>query len=235
MRIITGTALAYLIVGGAAMAADMAVSPSFVVPAMSAPWTGFYLGVNAGGGSGDARNDFGFATVDLATHGAFGGGQIGYNWQTGPFVYGAEADIQASSLKGSIATPCAAGGCLLPLSASFSQSMPWFGTVRGRVGYAQAGWLLYATGGYAYGDVDTTATAAAGPVAAQLATNQFADGWTAGGGAELAILPRWSVKLEYLHIDIARSTGFAFVGVPTIGDQLHVRSDVARAGVNYRF
>ena len=150
-------------------------------------------------------------------------------------MYGLEADIQGSSIKGSIATPCGAGGCPLPLSASFSQSMPWFGTLRGRVGYAQAGWLLYATSGYAYGEVDTTATAVAGPVAAQLGTNQFADGWTAGGGAELALAPRWSVKVEYLHIDVARSTGFAFVGLPATGDQIHARSDVARAGVNFRF
>jgi outer membrane immunogenic protein len=234
VRIITATTLASIALGGVAAAADMAVPP--VPVALPAPWQGFYLGVNAGGTFGDANNDFGFASVDLPLKGAMGGGQIGYNWQAGPMVYGLETDFQGSSLKGSISTPCLAPLCGLPLSASYSQELRWFGTVRGRVGYAQAGWVLYATGGYAYGHVDTNATATAGPVSAQLSTSETANGWTAGAGAEMLLAPRWSVKIEYLYVDLGHvTTSFPIAGLPTINDSTHVNFNVVRAGANFRF
>jgi outer membrane immunogenic protein len=122
------------------------------------------------------------------------------------------------------------------VSATFSQELPWFGTVRGRIGYAQAGWLLYATGGYAYGRVDTNATAIAGPVSAQLTTSEIAGGWTAGAGAEMLLTPSWSVKVEYLYADLGRVTNsFPIVGLPTVNDSTHVNFNVVRAGANFRF
>src|SRR5262249_28584483 len=185
---------------------------------------------------GDANNDFGFATVDLPLKGAIGGVQVGYNWQTGPLVVGVETDFQGSSLKGSISTPCIAGTCGVPLNGTFSQETDWFGTVRGRVGYAQAGWLLYATGGYAYGRVKTDATATAGPASAQLSTSEMANGWTAGAGVELLLAPRWSVKLEYLYVDLGRvTTSFPILGALAVNDSNHVNFNVVRAGANFRF
>jgi outer membrane immunogenic protein len=234
MRIIAGAAIACVISSGIAGAADMAVPPAPIAP--PAPWTGFYLGLNAGGGVGDANNNLGFASVDLPLKGAIGGGQIGYNWQAGPMVLGLETDFQGSSVKGTISAPCIAPLCGLPLSATFSQEIPWFGTVRGRAGYAQAGWLLYATGGYAYGRVDTNATAIAVPVSAQLTTSQFASGWTAGAGAEVLLTPSWSVKVEYLNVDLGHvSSSFPIVGLPTLNNSAHVNFNVVRAGANFRF
>ena len=177
MRIIASAALAYLMVSGLAVAADMQLPPRpLYVPQAAPTWGGFYLGANAGGGIGTADNDFSFASVEIPLKGVIGGGQIGYNWQTGPIVFGAEADFQGSSMKGSVSTPCLPPSCSPTLTASYSQELPWFGTVRGRVGYAQSGWLLYATGGYAYGEINTNATATAGGLTAQLSRSQINNG-----------------------------------------------------------
>jgi outer membrane immunogenic protein len=241
MRITSVTALAYISIGGMAAAADLRApiyTPVQDIPA----WAGFYIGANGGGAVGSSDNDFNiaggptFASVDLSMKGAIGGGQVGYNWQTGAMVLGVEADFQGSSLKGSISTPCIAPACALPLTARFSQELSWFGTVRARVGYAQAGWLLYATGGYAYGRVETDATATAGPVTASLSTSETSSGWTAGAGAEVLFAPRWSVKVEYLYVDLGRATtSYVFTGLPTLNDSKNVTFNVFRAGVNYKF
>src|SRR4051812_17074985 len=198
MRIIVG-ALTLSMAGGVALAADMAIprtAPAIpAVVAEGANWTGFYIGVNAGGGFGTADNDFSvagspsFASVELPLKGGLGGGQIGNNWQSGVMVYGLEADFQGTSLKGSVSTPCVPPFCGAPLTASFTQELPWFGTARGRLGYTQAGWLLYATGGYAYGRVETRATATAGPVTAALSRSETGSGWTVGGGTEVMLAP----------------------------------------------
>jgi outer membrane immunogenic protein len=232
MRLVAGTALAYLMIGGLAVAADMQMPrPVFAPPAPT--WGGFYLGLNAGGGFGTADNNFSFASVELPLKGAIGGGQIGYNWQTGPVVFGLETDFQGSTMKGSISTPCVTPSCATTLTASYTQELPWFGTVRGRVGYAQAGWLLYATGGYAYGQVNATATAA--PLSAQISTSQINNGWTVGAGAEMLLSPRWSAKLEYLYVDLGQAnTSYVFPGLATLNDANHVTVNAVRAGVNFR-
>lgn len=109
-------------------------------------WTGFYIGVN--GGYGGTAND-----GPLSPSGGFGGGQIGYNWQGlfgySPWVLGIEADFQGSGISDSIGY---AGDYL-------QTSLNWFGTVRGRVGYSFGPALLYATGGFAYGEVEAKAGA----------------------------------------------------------------------------
>jgi outer membrane immunogenic protein len=197
---------------------------------------GFYLGFNVGGGIGTADNDFGFASVSLPLKGAIGGGQLGYNWQTGPVVFGLETDFQGSTMKGNISTPCIAPACTTTLTASYSQELPWFGTARARVGYAQAGWLLYATGGYAYGEVDTNASAMTGAVSAQLSRSQINSGWTVGAGAELLLAPHWSAKVEYLYVDLGQANNsYIFPGVATLNDSTHVTFNALRAGVNFRF
>jgi opacity protein-like surface antigen len=236
MRIMTSAALTYVMIGGLAIAADMQVPRPAYIPAPPAPtWGGFYLGGNIGGAFGTADNNFSFASVSIPLKGVIGGGQIGYNWQTGPIVFGAEADFQGSSMKGSISTPCIAPSCSTTLTASYSQSLPWFGTVRGRLGYAQSGWLLYATGGYAYGEVDTNASATAGALSAQLSRSQINNGWTVGAGAELMLAPRWSAKLEYLYVDLGNANNsYVFPGVATLNDSTHVTINAVRAGVNFR-
>jgi outer membrane immunogenic protein len=175
-----------------------------------------------------------FATADTAVFGAVGGGQAGFNWQSGELVVGAEGDFDWSNLKGSISaqcTPCAVGA-----NASLEHDVDWFGTARARIGYAADGWLVYATGGYAFGRVALKGTATGGGVNASLTQNATPSGWTIGGGTELALGPNWSAKLEYLYVDLGTVTSTIVVpGAPTLADSARIQMNVVRAGVNYRF
>jgi outer membrane immunogenic protein len=152
-------------------------------------------------------------------------------------VLGAEADFQLANLKGSLdAPPCPAAACGVALSARFSQKMPWFGTVRGRVGLASDGWMAYVTGGYAYARLETVATATAGPLTDTLTRNDMRSGWAAGAGVEVALISKWSAKLEYLHLDLGTKDGtFALTGLPVIHDSVRLNTNLVRAGVNFRF
>ncbi len=118
-------------------------------------------------------------------------------------------------------------------AGSFAQKLPWFGTVRARLGFEPIDRVLfYATGGLAYGEVDTsaaftvTATSLGGTAtttASESATNTEI-GWTVGGGIEWAFWERWSVKVEYLYIDFGtfNNTLTGFGAFPTIMVSLHV-------------
>ena len=233
---------------GLAAAADMPRGPRR--PATPLPpetsvylgWSGFYLGLNAGGGIANVDSAFSapgapaFASVNNSLTGAIGGVQAGFNWQTGVTVVGAEADFQASGLRGGLSAPCPAGLCALGLAATYNQKVPWFGTARGRLGVAASGWLIYATAGYAYARLETDAFASAGAVATLASLKETRNGWTAGGGIEVAIAPGWSAKVEYLYLDFGRTTtGIVLTGLPTISDDARFTMNVARAGVNYRF
>ena len=239
MRKITLTTWWALLAATPAFAADLSLAPMSAAPAL-APWTGFYIGANAGGGIGNAVSDFSvgganFASVDNSLTGAVAGGQVGYNWQAGPMVFGLESDIQFSSAKGTLSAPCVPGLCGVALTANYSQEVSWFGTVRGRIGYASAGWLVYGTAGYAYWQLVTDANASAGPATASFSAKDFVDGWTAGGGIEVQVAPRWSVKGEYLFADFGRANhSFVFTGLPTLTDSAHVTLNIVRAGVNVR-
>jgi outer membrane immunogenic protein len=244
MRPIAIAALPLLALAATASAADLPRRPSYVAPPLVQlvpTWTGFYVGGNIGGGWANAAADFSttgpvFGTADNHMTGFAGGAQLGYNWQTGPLVLGAEADFQFANIDGSLSTSCPAGLCGVPLSASYDQKIPWFGTARGRIGYAQDGWLIYATGGYAYGRLETNASATAGGLTATLSQKDSRDGWTAGGGIEVALTPHWSLKAEYLYMDFGKNTTtWAVPGLPTLTDASKLNMNVVRTGVNYRF
>ncbi|HEY2186011.1 MAG TPA: outer membrane protein [Xanthobacteraceae bacterium] len=245
MRTLLFAVALLLAISGAALGADRAVRPLPArIPADTSiymGWTGFYVGVNAGGGIANDRSNFSsagvlpFASVNDYLTGAIGGGQAGFNWQYGVTVLGAEADIQAAGLKGGIATPCSGGLCAVPVTASYNQSVPWFGTVRGRLGLAWSCWLMYATGGYAYARVETDAVAAAGPAFATFSLHETRNGWTAGSGIEVAFAPGWSAKLEYLYLDFGNRSSALTLPPPPIIDDAHFTMNVVRAGANYRF
>ncbi len=227
-------------------AADL--PPAAPGPAVYAPpaayravgnWGGFYVGGNIGVAAGRDQSTFAFggvpfATTDTALFGAAGGGQAGFNWQSGALVLGAEGDFDWSNAKGSISAQCS--GCGAVTNASLEHDVDWFGTARARIGYAADGWLLYATGGYAFGRVALKGTATGAGLSASLTSKRNAKCWTVGGGAELALGPNWSAKLEYLYVDLG-TTNFTVVvpGAPSLTDSARVQMNVVRAGVNYRF
>jgi outer membrane immunogenic protein len=244
MRTIMIAALALPVLAATASAADLSLAPIYRAPTsvQAAPaWTGFYVGGNIGGGWASAPSDFSttgpvFGTANNHMSGFAGGAQVGYNWQYGPAVLGTETDFQFANIDGNLSTSCPAALCGVAVTANYQQKLPWFGTVRGRLGYAQDGWLLYATGGYAYARLETNATATAGAATAALSQQTLRDGWTAGGGIEVALTPRWSIKAEYLYMDFgSKTTTFAVPGLPTLTDQSKLNMNVVRTGVNYRF
>jgi outer membrane immunogenic protein len=204
-----------------------------------ANWGGFYIGGNVGAAVARDQSNFSaggatFAAADTSLWGAAGGVQTGFNWQSGNFVAGLEGDFDWSNAKGSITALCTI--CGAATSATLEHDVNWFGTARGRVGYAVDGWLAYVTGGYAVGRVELKGTAIAGAATASFTQNSTPSGWTLGAGTELALGPNWSAKLEYLYVDLGTVTNTVVVGgIPTVTDRARIQMNVMRAGVNYRF
>ncbi len=182
-------------------------------PMYAAPynWTGFYVGINGGGGWGRSEFTAPFPTGSFDTSGGLVGGTVGYNWQMGQLVFGLEGDIDWSGIKGSAA--CVGTTC--------ETRNDWLGTARGRIGYAFDRFLPYITGGAAFGNVKNT-------VAGIGSTDQSNVGWTIGGGLEASIAGPWSAKVEYLYVDLGDSGS-------VLGSTADFRSNVVRAGLNYRF
>jgi outer membrane immunogenic protein len=242
MRSFVPTAALLLMLGTAANAADFGRPPvkAPLQPMVVDTWTGFYLGLNAGGGWAVGSSDFSaggaqFASVDNHLSGWTGGGQFGLNWQLGIGVIGFEADFQAADVTGSLTAPCIPGICVLT-TADYSQKVSWFGTVRGRVGLASVDWLLYLTGGYAYARLETDAVASAGAVTAAHTQDEIRNGWTAGGGIEVLLSQNWTAKIEYLYLDFGEVTStWVLTGLPSVTDVARLRMNVVRAGVNFKF
>jgi outer membrane immunogenic protein len=247
VRWLTAASAAIFMFAPAAVQAADLPAPVAPGPAVYAPptafravtnWSGFYVGGNIGPTMARAQSDFSaggvpFATNDTALWGAAGGGQAGFNWQSGALVLGAEGDFQWSNLKGSISAQCTV---CVATNASLEHDVDWFGTARARVGYAADGWLAYVTGGYAVGRVALKGTATGGGVTASLTQNTTPSGWTIGGGTEIALAQHWSAKLEYLYVDLGTVTNtVAIAGAPSLTDRACVQMNVVRVGVNYRF
>jgi len=189
-------------------------APAYVAPAY-ANWTGFYVGLNAGYGFGKSNWDL--PAISPSPKGFVGGGTIGYNLQTGLWLWGLEGDVDYSAMKGSTDGP---GG-------AYETKNSWLGTGRARIGYA--GWnnfLPYITGGAAFGDIKATAPNG-------VSASKTKVGWTAGAGLEYAMWSNWSVKAEYLYVDLGK-----FDAGPTFGvaaDNVSFKANIVRAGLNYRF
>lgn len=199
-------------------------------------WQGFYIGGNVGYGW-DADGHDHFASSDgnfragLDNAGAFGGGQFGYNAQYGNIVAGIEADIQGGDVNSSLAYTH--GGGVGTLTSDFNA----FGTIRGRLGYAMGPWLLYATGGFAWADVDTRALGVTGAGKGyDVSGSSFATGYVVGAGVEYALNRNWSIKGEYQYLNLDAGT---IGGTDSGGSAVNVRSEpdlhTVRMGLNYRF
>jgi len=218
----TGIAVATLLIAPlSAHAADMPgpryKEPAYIVAPMFS-WTGFYVGLNAGYMWGSSQWS-GTSNFEVSPKGWLGGGTIGYNFQTGTWVWGIKGDIDYAALKGT-ADSAFCTGCL------FKET--WVSTFRGRVGYAYDRWLPYFTGGLAYGNMYMQ-----GPAGGS--ENKTKAGWTAGAGVEYAFMGAWSAKLEYLYVDLGSATcGMANCGLAT-DEQVKFKSSIVRVGMNYRF
>jgi outer membrane immunogenic protein len=189
-----------------ATAADIA--PSRMMPAKAPAylpfnWGGWYAGLNLGGGIGG----------DVT--GVIFGGQLGYNWQFGNWVFGVETDIQYSGQDDNFFV----GG------TPVKQELDWFGTFRGRIGWAGWDrWLPYFTGGLAYGGRTFSAVG--------VSVDDTSVGWAIGVGVDYAITPAWSARLEYLHISLDSFTPVIGATAVSLG---RLDNDIIRGALNYRF
>jgi opacity protein-like surface antigen len=194
-------AFATFFVAGSAMAADVSMAPAPMMVPGAAPiinWSGFYAGINGGYGTGQADHlpgtNSGSGINDFGVAGWFGGGQIGLNRQfASNLVLGAELSADWSGINGS----CAAGVCGVPQSTT--HRIDWFGTLRGRVGFAMGSVMPYVTGGLAFGQATRHTSSPPGSSIQETHT-----GWTAGVGVEWMFAPSWSLKAEYQYVDLGK-------------------------------
>jgi outer membrane immunogenic protein len=228
-----------LVLTAPASAADLAARPYTKAPPMIAAiydWSGFYIGAN--GGWGSSRNCWDFLPVAGAVapegcHDATGGvagGQIGYRWQSGGWVFGLEAQGNWADLRGSNVSQAFAG--------SINRSkIDAFGLFTGQVGYAWNNALLYVKGGAAVTDSRYDIRNAATNVLIANTGDQTRWGGTIGAGVEYGFAPNWSAGVEYDHI-FSQDKNVTFTapgGVLVQTDRVRQDVDLVTARVNYRW
>lgn len=246
-----------------ARAADMEpkAAPVYKAPAMTPAysWTGFYVGGTAGGawGSFDPTTSTVFTSTGffdptsppaiaavgaqrIKPAGVTGGIEAGYNWQTGPVVFGLEADFGYFGLRGNASGtgvyPCCAPNTF---TVSSSAKTDWLFTARPRIGIANNNWLFYVTGGAAVTDLhgnftftDTFGATESGSISSTRV------GWTAGAGVEAGLWDHWTLKAEYLFVDfgtVSITSTNLNVGDNPFTHSVSLKANIARVGVNYRF
>lgn len=239
----------------AASAADLAVkAPSYLSPAPVANWTGFYLGAHAGAGWGTTESTLdsitgggvpgafglGLPIAQNSRSGFLGGGQVGYNYQSGWAVYGVQVDAAALDVKGT-------APCLTVLSCTADSH--WLVTATGRIGGVVADrTLVYIKGGGAWMNTTHTLTVPnlgglggggiAGFVGSSADSNAF--GWLLGFGAEYKFSPNWSGFIEYNYIDFDKTSIALNLTVPggpagIANVNIQNKLSVAKIGANYHF
>ena len=202
--ILAMTVASLVAAAGTATAADLprGSAPYYSpAPASVYNWGGAYAGINVGYEWGKVTNS------SVSPSGLEGGAQLGYNWQSGQFVFGGETDIQISGADDTF--------------APYKFSNPWFGTLRARAGYAMNNILVYGTLGLAYGELK-------GQIGG-LDESKTHIGWAGGLGMEVGLTPNWSAKVEYLYMDLS-DRAYTITGVNN-----GLGANMLRFGVNYHF
>ena len=238
------------IVAGVSFIAMAAVNPALAAPPAIYNWTGFYFGGNVGYSFGQVNTDFldpaltifgsnGSFPVSLHPDGIIGGGQFGYNWQSGPAIFGFETDFQSANEKAGTAYICDTEGSTCTRDARIN----WFGTVRGRIGWLiSPATMLYGTAGLAYGKVSVSGSVMNAPFIRNFGYG-FSDsatnvGVAVGGGIEGAIagLNGWTMKAEYLYLDLGslRGSGVDPFFSSTYSWDARFADHIVRIGFNYK-
>lgn len=224
MKKLSLASLAFAALMTSAMAADLPTKapPYREAVATGYNWSGSYIGIEGGWAWGRTNHrdltptpfDRGPWDID----GGLVGATFGYNWQMGQIVLGLESDISWSHIHKDFAgLNCNTGLCFTDIRA--------LGTNRARFGYAMNNWLWYVTGGLAVGRVRAGIYGCT-PDCIDTKTRL---GWTAGGGVEWGLAPNWSLKVEYLFVDLGDrvnySTGF--------DNKVSVSTSIIRGGLNF--
>lgn len=186
-------------------------------------WTGLYTGIQGGyAWNGSSMSDASInPALNLDSDGFIGGGTLGYNFQSGQIVWGLEADISYTDLDSGLRG--------VGYFGASTASIDWLSTIRGRVGLDFNGWMPFVTAGLAIADAEMTVNAGGN------GKSETLTGWTVGGGLEVKLDRNWSVKTEYLFVDLGdlstRQPPLAAPPLRTSFDELHI----VRAGINYKF
>jgi len=235
-RILVALALVSSFAASGALAADIPnARPTFKAPALPPlvgyDWSGFYLGGQIGYGWGNSSGTqnaggtfFPVVPYTIDPRGVLGGGHIGYNYQINSAVLGVEGDIEAANVNG-LTTINAVGQ-----NYFFNVKTDALASVRGRLGFAYDQWMIYATGGVAFGHVTT-------PPLDTL--NGWRTGWTVGAGVERVVYGNWSTRLEYRYTDLGRASSTnsnpaVLVDIGAVDDN-KLAIHAVRAGLSYRF
>jgi outer membrane immunogenic protein len=258
------------LIGTPALAADIALqAPS---PPPSCTWCGWYVGGNAGwvgsanNGITNTGTDTGPAglgtavatgaipsSLSLGYSGFVGGGQVGYNWQPGNnWLLGLEADFDGVSARSSITTSFITIPPFVPQASGFDRELDWLSTIRARLGVTSGTVLFYGTGGLAIGETKISnqyicpiclPPASTEPSTSNTVANTSV-GWTAGAGVEWMFAPKWSLKAEYLYVDLGTHSStivysYTFRGVfaetSSMTSSVRDTANVVRAGINWHF
>ena len=229
-RFLVSAALAALATT-AASAADIPIYDAYATPPaeMSSgyDWSGFYVGTQLGWAWGSADADFnnGAPSLEYDPDGFLIGGHAGYNYQMGALVTGVEADLEWADLNGSDSSTAG-------LTSKGEVEVNVQGSIRARLGAGIDRALLYTTAGVAYAGVDVEG----GPVDGS--KNSFSEtqwGWTAGGGAEYAIMQNLTTRLEYRYTDLGEVEGSLDPSFPGTDESVDLSTQSLRAGVSYKF
>jgi outer membrane immunogenic protein len=224
MKRLTAVTLTILCLGTRAFAADMPPPegpPPMVAPVAVAPynWSGFYFGGNVGFGFATASSTVLGVTGNETLTGIIGGVQAGANYQFGPAVVGIEADFEGSAQRNSTTS----------FGVNVTDTIPWIGTVRGRLGFAADRFLVYGTAGAGWGSFDTNVTVP-GLGAATFSQSHVA--LVAGGGVEFGITNNVTARVEYLYADTGNINLASVAGINVTG---RVQDNLVRVGANLKF
>lgn len=228
--------VAALVAGGTAQAAELSPiykAPKAVVAPPSYSWTGCYVGVHVGGGWGEKHwaNTSGLDEGTSDIGGVLGGGQVGCDYQTGPWVFGGEGNVSWADLTGEHRDP-------VPVfnNQVLHSEVDWLATLTGRVGYAINNTLFYVKGGGAWaGDKFWDVADGVGTIANASETRS---GWIVGGGVEYGFAPRWSAKAEYNYLDFGTDRVTLICPGCTAGffnKDITQHIHIVKVGANYRF
>jgi outer membrane immunogenic protein len=235
-------------------AADLATKAPAYAPVPVWSWTGFYLGAHVGAGWGTTESTVssvstlgvvtpvGLSVAQNSRSGVLGGGQLGYNWQTGWAVFGVQGDIAGMDVNGT--TPCF-------FLASCTAKSDWLATVTGRFGGVVADrTLVYVKGGAAWMHTDHSFSVPAaglglgapGLPGGSVSGSTTALGWVLGLGAEYAFDHNWSAFIEYDYIDFDKKNvaldfgvGVGAPGLAVANVDFKNKLSIAKVGINYKF
>jgi outer membrane immunogenic protein len=241
MKKLLMAAAALLVTAAGASAADLPVYKAPPPPYLPGwTWTGFYIGGNLGGGwargtQTDAIVGLGSISASETLSGIIGGGQIGYNWQAGTFVFGLEADVDGSGE--SVTNNFSCVGFVAGCGVSVTDRVNAFGTARGRVGVAFDRGLVYATGGFSWQNMSRSVTVTVpGFLNGVASASTTRGGYAVGAGVETALWGNWIGGVEYLYLDTGTWTvDTVTVGANTATESLRMQNNIVRGRLSYKF